>query len=202
MKRYSLVIPVVIFFLIINTLYFWESKLGGYAMLLTLLLIITYIILSVSLFYQFYLAIREKFANRSRLIISGIVATVLILSFFYPFGVINYQKFEAKDLLIAGREGVANCNTTLKLKANNNFIEQSVCFGVYEVHGRYSIKGDSIFFSNIQLGRGENEYYQFAVITKSEFQDGGKILGELKRFKNYNDTLPHDLFITKNEFKK
>lgn len=115
-------------------------------------------------------------------------------------GIFGFGNRGPKDLLIAEREGAANCYTTLKLKADNKFIEESVCFGMSEIRGTYSRKGDSIFFSNIELGRGESEYYQFAVIS-SEFQNE-KILGELKRFKNYSDTLPHDLFITKNEFKK
>jgi hypothetical protein len=200
-KNYPTLITAIIFFLILNTLYFWESKLGGYAMALALLLIIVGGVLAISLIYQLYLAIKEKLANRKRLISIVGISAVLILSFFYPYGLINYEKFGAKDVLIAEREGAANCYTTLKLKANNKFIEKSICFGVSEVSGEYSIKGDSIFFSNVRSGRGENEYYQFAVVTRSDFQNQ-KILGELKRFKNYNDTLPYGLFITKNEFKK
>ena len=128
------------------------------------------------------------------------LAIVLGSAFFWPGGILDFEGLEARDLLVAGREGAANCHTTLQLKANNKFIEKSVCFGMTEIRGQYSIKGDSIFFSNVKLGRGENEYYQFAVISKSDLQNQ-KIFGELKRFKNYSDTLPHDLYITKNEFK-
>ena len=170
-------------------------------MFLGFILIIAFGILGISFLWQLYMAIQERFSNKSRIISIVGVSIVLILSFFYPGGMINFVKFEAKDLLIAQREGAANCNTTLKLKANNKFIEQSICFGATEISGEYSIKGDSIFFSNIHLGRGETEYYQFAIITKIESQNK-KILGALKRFKNYSDTLPHELFITKNEFKK
>ena len=122
------------------------------------------------------------------------------LIFFWPNGIINFEKLEGSDLLIAGREGAANCTTTFKLKANNKFTEKSICFGMSEVRGDYSLKGDSIFFSNVKLGRVEKTYYQFAVIKQSDFQNE-KIIGELKRFMNYSDTLPHDLWITKNELK-
>jgi hypothetical protein len=142
----------------------------------------------------------ERFKNKRRVIIVGVMAITLSLIFFWPIGVINFEKFEGDNLLIAEREGAANCHTSLKLKANKQFVEKNICFGVSEVRGNYSIKGDSIFFSNVRLGRDVNEYYQFAVIKQSDFQNK-KIIGELKRFMNYNDTLPHDLFITKNELK-
>jgi len=200
-KKYRILTIALIFFLIINTQYFWESKLGIYAIPLALILFITFVGFGIILFYELYLVLREKFRNKTKFISIGGVSIVFILSFFYPFGVINFQKFEVKDLLIAEREGSANCLTILKLKANNKFVENSFCFGMIEVRGEYSIKGDSIFFSKVKSGRGKDEYYQFAVIERSEFQND-KTLTELKQFKNYNDTLPQFLFITKNELNK
>jgi len=142
----------------------------------------------------------EKLKKKRRIIIVGVMTTALSLIFFWPNGLINFEKLEGDNLFVAEREGAANCYTTLRLKANKKFVEKNICFGVTEVSGNYSIKGDSIFFSNVRLGRNVSEYYQFAVIKHSDLQNK-KIVGELKRFMNYNDTLPQDLFITKNEFK-
>ena len=200
MKNKILLLTSFILLLIVNTAFFWEGKLGSFAMVLSLILVIVYGALVISLLYQIYLAIQEKFKSTQRLISIGIVAVVLVLIYFRPDGIINFEKFQGNDLLIAEREGAANCYTTLKLKENNKFIEKSICFGVSEITGKYSIKGDSIFFSDVQLGRDKSEYYQFAVIKQSA-SESKKIIGELKRFMNYSDTLPHELWITKNELK-
>ena len=200
MKNKILLLTAFILLLIVNTAFFWEGKLGSFAMVLSLILMVVYGVLIISSLYQIYLAIWEKFKSTQRLISISIVAVVLGLIYFRPYGIINFEKFQGNDLFIAAREGAANCNTTLKLKENNKFIEKSICFGVSEITGKYSIKGDSIFFSDVQLGRDKNEYYQFAIIKQSA-SENKKIIGELKRFMNYSDTLPHELWITKNELK-
>ena len=183
-----------------NTSYFWMGKLGLLAIPFSIFLFLLYIFLAVAFLYQIYWVINEKLQNRKRNVLVVVMGVALSLVFLWQGGIINFEQYEDKDLFIAEREGAANCYTTLKLKANNKFVEKNICFGVSETSGKYLIKGDSIFFSNIQLGRGENEYYQFAIIKQSNFQNK-KVLGELKRFKNYSDTLPHELFITKNEIK-
>ena len=183
-----------------NSSYLWESKLDLWAFPVFIFLMLVYLVLAVILLYQIYWMIKERFKNRNRNIIVGTMSLCLVLIYFWPNGVINFDRLEGKDLLVAGREGAANCTTTLKLKSNNKFIEKNICFGMSEVRGDYSLRGDSIFFSNVKLGRGEKEYFQFAVIQPSDFQNE-KIIGELKRFMNYNDKFPHDLFITKNELK-
>lgn len=183
-----------------NTSYVWEGKLELWAFPVFIFLLVFYIVLAIILIYQVYWVTKEGFKNKKRIIIVGVMSLTLGLIFFWPNGIINFDRWEGDDLLIAGREGVANCTTTLKLKANNKFVEKSICFGMSEVRGDYLLKGDSIFFSNVKIGRSAKEYYQFAVITPSDLQNE-IIIGELKRFMNYNDTLPHDLFITKNQFK-
>jgi len=200
MKNKILLLITFILFLIVNTAFFWEGKLGSFAMILSVILVIVYGVLTISLLYQIYLAILEKLKNKQRLISISIVAVVLVLIYFKPDGIIDFEKFQGNDLLIAEREGAANCYTTLKLKEDSKFVEKSICFGISEVTGKYSIKGDSIFFSDVQLGRDGSEYYQFAVIKQST-SENKKIIGELKRFMNYSDTLPHELWITKNELK-
>ena len=181
-----------------NTSYFWMDKLGLLAIPFSIFLFLLYIFLAVALLYQVYWVINEKLHNRKRNVLVVVMGVALSLVFLWQDGIISFEKYEDKDLFIAEREGAANCYTTLKLKDNNRFIEKNICFGISEVTGKYSIKGDSIFFSDVQLSRDKDEYYQFAVIKQSAFENK-KIIGELKRFMNYNDTLPHELWITKNE---
>ncbi len=112
------------------------------------------------------------------------------LASFKPNGFINFEKFEGSDILIAQREGAANCTTTFKLKENNKFTEQSVCFGTTEIKGDYKIQNDTIFFENVELGRGEDEFYKFAVIRPSKFNKDNKHF-DLVRYKDLKDTIGH-----------
>lgn len=86
--------------------------------------------------------------------------------------------------------------TTLKLRINKTFIEESVCFGVTQTTGTYSLKGDTIFFENISLGRHAKHYYKLAVIKAGEDKD---CLGELVRYRDYSDTTGMFLSIVKND---
>ena len=91
--------------------------------------------------------------------------------------------------------------TTLKLKDDFTFKEKSICFGVTEIKGNYHLQNDTIYFDNINAGRTESEFYKFAVIKPSKF-DNSKILGDLIRYKNLNDTVGDFLWITKNDLSK
>jgi hypothetical protein len=150
---------------------------------------------------QIYFSLREKFTNRQRLFLVGLLTIVLSLTAYKPFGLVDFDKFEGGDLLIAEREGAANCMTTLKLKDDLTFRERNVCFGVGEIKGSYHLQNDTIYFDKVQLGRHEDEFYEFAVVTSSKFNTDGKHF-DLKRFKNLSDTVGHELWITKNELIK
>ncbi len=200
-KHKGLYIATIIFFLLVNTTYYWEGKMGMLAMVTFLLLILYFLVLTVLLLGQTFFAIREKSKNRQRLFLIGLMTVVLGLSFFYPGGLINFDKFERDSLLIAQREGAANCMTTLKLRDDNTFIERNVCFGVTETTGTYRIKGDTIFFETVSLGRHESGFYKFAVIKNRE-NKSEKYLGDLVRYKNYSDTTGIPLWIIKNELTK
>ena len=168
--------------------------------MLTLLLLIIYFLLLVALLLiQAYFSIREKFNNRQRLFVAALMTVVLALSFLYPGGLINFDKLESDSILIAQREGVANCMTTLKLRQDCSFTERNVCFGVTETTGTYKIKGDSVFFENISLGRNKSNFYKFAVIKKQEINTK-KYSGDLVRYKDYSDTTGLALQIIKNDF--
>ena len=198
MKNKGLIITTLIFFLIVNTNYFWEAKLGVLAFPAFIFLALVFIILSFLLLRQLIIGVKEKFTNKSRVVAIGIMTIILILTFIKPNGLINFDKFNGTDLLIAQREGAANCMTTIKLKENMTFRERSVCFGVTEIKGTYELRNDTIFFKNIEYGRNENEFYEFAVIKPSKI-NADKF--DFVRFKNRNDTIGNELWIVKNELK-
>ena len=159
-----------------------------------------FLVLTVLMLVQLYRSIREKFADKQRLRLIGLMTPVLMLAFLYPNGLINFGKLESDSLLIAQREGVANCMTTFKLKENNTFIERNVCFGVTETTGEYRLSGDTIYFENVSRGRREKEFYEFAVIVDKD--EKGKYLGDLVRSENQSDTTGSPLWTIKNEIRK
>jgi len=192
----GLLISTLLLFLIVNTNYFWEGKLGLVAFPVFLILAFTFIVLSILLLGQVIKGLKEKFSDKTRNIKIGIITVMLVLIFLKPNGLINFDRLNGNDILIAQREGAANCMTTLKLKENMTFKERSVCFGVSEIKGTYELKNDTIFFKNIEFGRNENEFYEFAVIKPSKINNE---MFDLVRFKSENDTIGHELWIVKNE---
>lgn len=202
LKHKRLFIATTIFFLLVNTRYYWEGKIGIFSLVAFLLLILCFLVLTFLLIIHTYFSIREKFRNRARLFLIGFMTIILGLSFFYPSGLINFTRFERPSVFIAQREGAANCMTTLKLIDDKTFTERNVCFGITETTGTYNIKGDTIFFENISsLGRYENKYYKFAIIKNRE-NKGKKYFGDLIRYKDYSDTTGVALRIIKNDLTK
>ena len=185
----------------VNTTYYWEGKLGLFAFPAFLLLVVIYAGLGITLVKQLYFLIKEKFVDYQRVLKVGLLTIVLVLTFYNPFGLIDFDKLEGGDMLIAEREGSANCMTTLKLKDDFTFRERNVCFGVTEIKGNYHLQNDTIYFDNVNVGRHENEFYEFAVIKPSKF-DNSKFFGDLIRYKDLLDTIGHELWITKIELNK
>ncbi|MBN2612378.1 MAG: hypothetical protein JXB00_12540 [Bacteroidales bacterium] len=196
MKKKGLIIISIIFFLLVNTSYYWEGKLGLFTYPFFLLLVIIYLVLGIALIRQFYLSIKEKFGNKNRLLTIGFLLSVLIIIFFKPHGLINFDKLEGDDLLVAEREGAANCMITLKLKDDYTFKERRVCFGVTENTGEYHIQNDTIYFDNVNIGRHTDDYYDFGVVKPSKLNKDGKHFN-MVRYKSLTDTLGQELFITK-----
>jgi len=201
LKNKGLIITTAVFFLLVNTTYFWEGKLGFLAFPAFIILVAVYVRLLVGLFRQIYFAIKEKFKDRQRLLVMSILIIVLTLTFFRPEGFVDFDKLQGADLLIASREGGGNCTTTLKLKENNRFIERSVCFGLTEIKGTYKLINDTIYFQNVKRGRNEKEYYKFAVIKQSKYSNEKEVV-DFVRYTNSNDTIEFELLITKNDLKK
>ncbi len=201
MKNKGLFITSVIFFLLVNTTYYWEGKLGLFAIPVFALLVAVYFGLAIALLRQIYFSVKEKFKQKHRFILIGVLTTVLLLAYLKPFGIVDFDKLEGTDILIAEREGAANCSTTLKLKDDSTFRERISCFGVSEIKGTFRVANDTIYFDNIKLGRQEEGFYKFAVIKPTKF-DNSKIFGDLIRYKDLTDTVGDFLWIIKNDISK
>ncbi len=197
MKLRPIAITAVIFFIVVNTTYFWEGLLGGYAMATNLILGTVFIFLGFYLIRQLYLFIREKFANKKRLIGIAILAIVLILTAIKPRGIIDFDQLRGGNLLIASRKGVAGCTINLKLKDNNRFILKYYCFGVTQITGNYYLKNDTIFFKDVDMGRHEGKSFHFAVVKPNTSEN---IPAEMDIF-DVNNSFEEMLWITKNNLK-
>lgn len=200
-KYRPLLTTAIVFFTAINTLQLWEGNLGIAAFPFMFVLFLVYLALIVLLIAQIVFAIKEKGRDRKRLWVMGWVALVLGLTTWKPAGLVNWDALAGKDLLVAELEGTANCMTTLKLKKGNRFTEHTVCFGVDEISGRYTLKNDTIFFVYEGTSRRSNPHYEFALIRRP------KTVSEtpsylLCRYKNKADTIGHFLWIRKNELLK
>ena len=161
---------------------------------LTIILFICFLILVVAFLIQLFKSISEKFKSNSRTFLLVVLTLVIGLTLYKPFGLINFDKLEGRDLLVAQREGAANCMTTLKLKENGIFVERSVCFGIDKTIGEYELKNDTIWFSN---PKDRTEFHEFGVIIETENNSQ-----EIVLYNNRNDTIPLNLFVRKNELKK
>lgn len=195
LKNKWLIITIITFFLIVNTTYYWEGKLGLLAFPFFILLAVVYVGLFIALIRQLYISIKEKFSKKARFVTIGLLTLVLALTFYKPFGILNFDKLEGENLLTAQREGAANCMTTFKLKDNFTFKERNVCFGVTEVIGTYRISNDTIYFENVKRGKQEDIKYEFGVIEELERYTENKYA--LKLFNNRKDTIGFRYFIGK-----
>jgi hypothetical protein len=199
MKGNKILVATTLFFIYINTYFLFSKIVGLLAIPLFVLTGLTFLTLGTLVLHQTYLTFKEKLSNKNRVIQTIICIIMLSTIGVFPFGVIPKSLFEGKDLLIAQREGAANCMSTFKIKENKKFKEERVCFADTEVKGEYEKKGDTLFFKNIDLGRVDEDYYKFAVFQKGQ-EDWNKNKKMLNFYESEKDTEPRFLLITKNEF--
>lgn len=152
-----------------------------------------FLLLVIYVFVHILLSVKEKLQQKKRLFLIGYMVIVLTLAFCYPQGIIDFERFESTSVLIAGKEGAANCTTTLKLRENNTFTEKSICFGISENSGTYFLKHDTIFFQYNRTRENSNALYAFAVIQKRENNQ------VLYLHSSYSDTSGTLLRIVKNQ---
>ena len=198
-KASKTLIATIIFFLLANTADFWEGSLGVFSMLSFLVLIIFFITLATLLIKQLLLAITESFKEKNRIYLITFMSFVLITSFIYPRGLINYNTFN-KPSFIAQREGAANCRASLYLYSNTKFMERRVCFGISLTKGNYLIKNDTVYFENVSVGRHSNKFFDFGIINNTEKH--GHSIKKINMFQNKFDTTGYSLMVTKDELKR
>ena len=99
-------------------------------------------------------------------------------------GMINWEKYEGQNLLVADREGTANCRTIIKLKENNKFKYISRCFGVDFYFGTYKIRKDTLYLE-LDKNVGYMDKSSYAVLLKSK-NDTTKYR-QMILHKNYKD---------------
>lgn len=197
MKTNKLTISTLLYFLIINTSYFWEGTLEIFTIPVFLFLFIIYLVFTFLLFKNSYLVLKESFKNPNRLLLVVLLILTLTTTFLKPFGLIDFERFESKDILIAQREGVANSTMTLKLEENNTYTTKEVCFGITKTRGNYKIIGDTIYFENSNTYRAERKFYNYAVLKTKKVKN--KTYFELECFSHKQDTIGHPLKIIKNK---
>jgi hypothetical protein len=197
LKNKTLFVITLVLFLAINTSYFWIDLLDFFAIIVFLFFIVAFIGIFVALIPQVYYLFKEKFENKKRIILVIFILVVLISSILKPNGIINYEWFESNPILIAQREGVANCMTTIKLKENNTFTIKLVCFGLTKVYGDYYIKNDTVYFKNIRNADSEKQFYEFAVLSPSKTSNSK--YQYLILFRNRKNDKGYEMNITSNK---
>ncbi|MCX6316098.1 MAG: hypothetical protein NTW29_02320 [Bacteroidetes bacterium] len=195
MKKKGIIILAIIFFVLINTNYYWEVWLSYYSLLLFLLLGLVFLGLAIVTVQELYLLVKERFSDKKRLFQAGLLVFVLGTAAYQPFGLIDFDRFSGKKVLVAGREGGGDCTTMLKLFENHTFRERTACFGISVIKGSYELKGDSILFKDIE---DRKKYYSYALIKPVDFPNKNIIAG-LHLYQDKTDTTGQLLFITQNE---
>ena len=194
MKQNRLLIASIVFFLLVSTASFWEGKLGLLSLLLPLVLLLCFGGLVIWFSLKVSVLVKEKFKNFQQNLTTGISGLLLTLAVLFSLGIISLEFLEVKSLLIAQAKGAVGCTTTFQLKANGRFKEKSICFGVSEIRGNYRIAGDSIFFENVAIGRGEDDYFDFAILESKGSPSSATI-----RFENPADSFTRILWISQND---
>ena len=193
----QILVAIVLFFFITNTIYFWETYVGIWLIPILFILLIVFIILLVILAFQIFIAVQENFTNKNRIRLIPLMFIILLATFTKPTGIIDFEHFEQKNILIAKREGGGNCQTELKLKVNNTFYEKSYCFAVNRVRGKYSIQGDTIFFYDMKFQKMD-DYYEYGVIQKY-LKNDYNYLGQISLFKSGDSSWNNFLYLEKIE---
>jgi len=178
--------------LIINTQYYWEQNIGFIVIIFITINFILFIsLLILVVVHLINLSKKEDRLWRIASVVIGIF--VLLTTYIKPYGIINFEKFESKPILRASSTGGGNCNTQFKLYANNTFVEKQRCFSISTTKGNWKLLNDTIYFSNVRIGVGIDEFYEFALIKKSISSES------LVRFKDNFDSIGNKLWIHENE---
>jgi len=141
---------------------------------------------------------KERFQNRARIYTVLLIGLLLGLIIAKPRGLIDFEKFEGKEILTAWTEGVDGCGEGLILKGNKVFYLESFCFGFEDkMRGTYFVKGDTIKLKFSTL-KGFTKKYKYGIYKPVGNKNGGEVL----LYSSKKDTMPYRLTVFKNELMK
>lgn len=181
-------IVTICFFLLLHTSDFWGPSVGPFFLLIMLIFLGAFLFVLGFFLVHIYYSIREKFQSKAQNISLLITSLVIGITIYAPLGILKYETFTADNILVAGREGAANCHTVVRLKKDGSFTETSFCFGPSRTTGTFKMKNDTIWFSSSDM------FYEFGIIGPS-LVDSSRVYLNLHR--NEKDKMPNFLLIQK-----
>ena len=188
MKKILIIIISIIYFLLVNTSRLWEKLPGLWDIIIMGVLVAGFIILTIILIVQIVKIFRNRFTQKINIINSVLLTTILTITAIFPFGIIDYNKFEEPNQIIAQYEGVANCTITLKIKYSNRFTQRNICFGADEYYGKYEMVDDTIkLFYNNKSSFGSE--YAYGLIILDSIQSDKRI-GHILYYRDSTDENP------------
>ena len=187
MRSRTVVIISIIFFTLVNTSYFIEKLSGIWDILIAIVTTLGFLVLGIILIGQLFKLFKEKLGDKSRIISTIVLIITLTVTGIFPLGVINYEDLQGEDLLVASLEGGANCQTVLKIKKNNKFIQTSLCFGVDKWSGTHQIFGDTVKLNYVDTA-DLNKKFAYGLIKLTKNKEYIKI-GRILMFQSYKDTM-------------
>jgi len=187
----------ILLLLAVNTAFLWDKLPGGWDFLLFLILgCVWFVLLCVFVLKVFGLII-DRFSDRNNIVSVVIIAASLVFSFLFPTGLVRSEFNSKPAVLVASREGVANCKTTLKLYEGSEFVLRSACFGIHDQSGTYEIIGDTVkmIFEKMTSAGVISTY---AIINRAE-SGSSAFWGNLFLFQIPSDSIPLTMHISKME---
>lgn len=140
---------------------FWEPWLGWHSFYVMIGVTFLSGVLLLRFLYLILIMLGPLGRTKWHYIQSAWLALAFMVSYLYFNGNLSIERFMGKPVLVAGREGAANCTTVLKLFPNGHFKLQSVCLGISRLEGDWHKESDTIFFTDFS-GRSDVQRFQYA----------------------------------------
>ena len=185
MRTKHLYIIVIIFFLLVQTEYYWGNNLGWFAIIWFFAMQALLVVFCGILVYQLFKLATERPFTGKRLLAIFLLSFVLLSTYLRPWGLIEFEKYETPPVLKAKAKGGGGCNNVLRLYNDSSFIDDSRCFGTERTRGKWRYSNDTIYFYEIRPGTLQETYFEFAIIKET----GDNRHQYLRRYQDRND--PH-----------
>ncbi|MCB9330919.1 MAG: hypothetical protein H6574_07555 [Lewinellaceae bacterium] len=179
---------IITLLLIFSGIWFFQYFLcyieGAHTIGVMLIGLFLWFVLFCILLYQFIILTIENPKHYQRLNYIGLIFLINLISLAKPKGLIDWEKFEGENLMVAEMEGTANCRVIIKLRENNIFKYSKSCFGIDFHFGTYKLSNDSIYFE-LKNNVGYMDTLSYATLLKSG-TDSTKLL-QMNLYRNFED---------------